>query len=123
MSKQVQLIIAMGSNHEAEQHIGLAKEHLTNLFKTIRFSQMKWTEPFNCGTDKFLNCLAVTYSNHSLKLTTQALRNIERKCGDTILGRRKGIVKLDLDILRYGDIILHESDWERSYIKDLMKEI
>lgn len=123
MSKEVQIIIAMGSNSEAKHHIDLAKEYLTTLFKTVTFSRTKWTDPLECGADKFLNCLATTRSSHSLKLITQALRSIERKCGDTIRGRKTGTVKLDLDILCYGEEILHEQDWERSYIKELMKEI
>ena len=35
--------------------------------------------------------------------------------------RRHGIVPIDLDLLLYDDERFHLQDWERSYIKDLLK--
>lgn len=34
----------------------------------------------------------------------------------------KNIVKIDIDILLYGDKRLHDKDWTRGYVKELMKE-
>ena len=30
---------------------------------------------------------------------------------------------MDVDILKYGDVIMHEDDWKRQYIIQLLKEL
>ena len=36
---------------------------------------------------------------------------------------RKGIVRIDLDILYFDDRKYHEEDWKRSYIRRLLAEM
>lgn len=124
MAKQQIVIIAMGSNHDAEFHISVAKTHMVHLFGRVEFSSVKWTVPYGgVSSEKFLNCLAITHSAHIPKLLERALKSIERRCGDSRHERRNGIVNLDLDILLYGDEKMHINDWERPYVKELMGEL
>ena len=34
-----------------------------------------------------------------------------------------GVVEADIDLLMYDDVKLHEKDWQRSYIKELVEEL
>lgn len=114
----------MGSNHDAEYHINMAKTHMMSLFGQVVFSSAKWTDPYGgVSSKKFLNCLAITHSAHVPKLLERALKSIERRCDDTKHERRIGIVNLDLDILLYGEEKMHVSDWERPYVRELMDEL
>ena len=54
--------------------------------------------------------------------------DLRRKLIEKELGRSKekdstGIVALDLDLLKYDEVILHANDWNRDYIKILFKEL
>ena len=49
-----------------------------------------------------------------------SLKEIERDCGDSRYLRNQHIVKMDIDVLLFGKQKMHEKDWERPYIKQLM---
>lgn len=90
--------------------------------KSIIFTECVWTEPIGIKSDKFLNCLAFTHTQHKLEYLCMALKHIEQACGNSKRARTNNIVKMDIDILKYGDITLHTDDWNRKYIADLIKE-
>ena len=50
------------------------------------------------------------------------MKHIERTCGNRKRARTNNIVKMDIDVLKYDELILHEKDWSRNYIMELMKE-
>ena len=119
----VLLVLVLGSNHDQQHHIDEAKENLSRQFGGIKFTSQRWTEPIGMQSDKFLNCLAYAETSHSLNRIRKSLRYIEIRCKDTKALRRLNVVNLDIDILRYGDTILQEEDWQRNYITELLKEI
>jgi len=51
---------------------------------------------------------------------TEALKQTEIRMGRTNEDRRQGIVRIDLDLMRYDDQRHHVKDWERDYIKKLL---
>ena len=124
MTEVKDLIISIGTNVEQTLNMFIAKQRLEELFHNIQYSSEIWTDPIGLpDSDRFLNCLAFTRTVHGLKQVNQALKQIERKCGVSYAMKHTGTVKLDLDILKYGDERFHESDWERPYIKQLLKEL
>lgn len=123
MRKEVEIVIAIGTNTNQEISIFLAKQLLEQLFKDIKFTEELWTLPLDIKSDRFLNCLAIGHTTHGAPQIKSALRRIENRCGDSKTARTNGIVKMDIDILLYDGQRLHEEDWNRPYIKTLMKEI
>ena len=117
------LIIALGANVDAEANIELAKIHLGKLFPGIGFSTVVSTEPIGIESDDFLNCIAVGVCVHNYTQVNRALRHIEKTMGGGKGEHRKGIVRIDLDILYFDDRKYHEEDWKRSYIRGLLAEI
>lgn len=115
--------MSLGSNCDQEESMSAAKEKLRSMFgDDITFSECVWTEPIGIESDKFLNCLAFTHTSHKLEYVCKAVKHIERGCGNRKRARTSNIVKMDIDILKYANQILHESDWSRKYITELMKE-
>ncbi|MBR5061441.1 MAG: 2-amino-4-hydroxy-6-hydroxymethyldihydropteridine diphosphokinase [Prevotella sp.] len=123
MDKTRQVILALGTNHGQEPNMNQAKDMLTRLLDGIRFSSLAWTAPIGIVSDHFLNCLAIGETSLSLPSLLSAIKRIERKCGDTTSLRQENIVCMDIDILLFGDKRMHERDWQRPYIQQLMNEL
>ncbi len=117
------IIIALGSNTDAEKHVDAAKRMIEDVFHDVVFSSSLLTEPIGIDSDKFLNCLAVAFTELSMEETERALKRIERSCGDNDADRREGRILMDIDILEFGEARHHVGDWERDYVKTLLKEI
>lgn len=123
MAEKYKLIIALGSNHNQEKNIETAKSRLHDTFKSdVVFTQSIWTEPIGIESDMFLNCLAFILTKHKLTQVQKVVKNIERLCGSTKGERRENIIRMDIDILLYGEQRMHEGDWEREYVKTLIKD-
>ena len=125
MQSSHKIILSIGSNNNAETNIAVAKMKLQSLFKDVVFTEELWTDPIDMpdGTAPFLNCLAKGYTKHGLSQIKMGLKRLERECGNS-KGKRSGnIIVLDVDVLQYGEEKLKESDWERYYIKKLIRQL
>ena len=123
MFDKTKLVVAFGSNFEPKINIAKAKRRLSSVFETIKFSSEIWTDPINIKSEKFINCIAIAETSSDLNSVLHNLKEIEDECGNTIQKRKSGKVTMDVDILKYGDVIMHEDDWKRQYIIQLLKEL
>ena len=130
-------IIALGSNHEAVTNLQNAKYMLYRLFKGIRFGQELWSDDANDTEDvnnhteegtkhvvpqqkrRYLNCLGTAHTDHSVAQVIRALKNVERRVGDSRQQRIRGIVNIDIDLLSFDGEKYHTADWEKDYLKRL----
>lgn len=120
MGNNVKILISIGSNYEQESHVKKAKEMLLGKFPGVVFSPGLWTKPIGMESDDFLNLLAVANTQLTLGEVETILKEIENECDRKVFDKAKGIVKIDLDILMYDRLRLHEHDWQRIYIKKLL---
>lgn len=123
MPPLTKLILSLGSNTGQKENMENAESLLRTLFKQIRFSDSKWTEPVGIESDLFLNKIAVVYTAHGLQQICKALRNIERKCGRSRSLHKSNVVPMDIDVLQFGDAKMHAEDWERGYIRELIQQM
>ena len=123
MFDKTKLVVAFGSNFEPKINIAKAKQRVSSGFETIKFSFEIWTDPINIKSGKFINCIAIAETSSDLNSVLHNLKEIEDECGNTIQKRKSGKVTMDVDILKYGDVIMHEDDWKRQYIIQLLKEL
>ncbi|MBR5918994.1 MAG: 2-amino-4-hydroxy-6-hydroxymethyldihydropteridine diphosphokinase [Prevotella sp.] len=124
MTEAKDLIISIGTNVEQSINMFMGKRRLEELLHSVQYSTEVWSDAIDLPeSDRFLNCLARVRTVHGLKQVQQALKQIERRCGVSQAMKHTGIVKLDLDILLYGNERFHEEDWERPYIQQLMREL
>lgn len=117
------VIISLGSNHEQMSNIKRAKTLLDNMFVDVRYSPFEWTEPIGMSSEKFLNGIACAKSPYALGDALRVLKDIERKCGRADGDKNEGLVPIDLDLLQYGTQRLHQSDWDRTYIRQLINKV
>ena len=123
MKQNNKLIIALGSNTNQMRCMNEAETKLKTLFgDNVTFSEHTWTKPIGMDSPLFLNTLAIIDTKHNLTQIKRALRHIEHSVGGSKMARKRNIVRMDIDILQYGEDRYHEEDWERDYIQKLLGE-
>lgn len=118
------VIIAIGSNTNAHYTIEKAIDILNIIIENIQPTSLLDNQSvdfiYPCI---FTNALVKGRTELSINQLEDALKDIEIKFGRTKEQVDKGIVVLDLDILLYDKCKCRIKDWEREYIKVLLKEL
>ena len=123
MTKQNYIIISIGSNYHQKENISFAKKKLTGMLgEQTSFTRDMWTEPVGIQSEKFINCICISSTKHTLLQLTKAFKQLERKCERSKKNDLINKIPLDIDILLYGDQRYHEKDWERQYIQELLND-
>ena len=77
---------------------------LTTLLPGIRWEKTQWTEPVNFPYPAlFLNQLATFDTTKTCNELRQCFKNIERQCGRLPKDKAQGIVRMDIDLITYGE--------------------
>lgn len=117
-------ILGLGSNRNADDNIAYAIQKLRKHFNTIRISTPVETEPIGMPNDfMFLNCVAILDSGMNTDELKAICKSIEKECGRCIENKEKGIINLDIDIIKADNIVLKEDDLKRDFIIDGIKEL
>ena len=120
--KEHEVIISLASNENQERTLERAKEQLTQLLTEVHFTSAIWTEPINSiRKEPYLNQLCKATTAFGEGLLCEVLKETEKRLGRT--HNEDGIVTIDLDLLQFDGQRHHLRDWERSYVKDLIKEL
>ncbi len=128
------VIISLASNYRQKENLEEARQRLSQIFMSHYFSRELWTDPFNstrckeqgekCEDSKeparYLNQLVFGKSTHDAQNLQERLKIIENEMGRTAECRQQGIVPIDLDLMLHGHKRYHETDWARSYVKELL---
>ena len=121
---KTKIIIALGSNYEQDRNITYAIQRLRECFPGIVFSSKLWTEPIDIKSERFVNALGCAeIEDGSVEEVNRKLKLIEQECGRKGDDKNRNVVKLDLDLLQYGEARLKENDWKREYMSLLLEEI
>ncbi len=124
------VILSLGTNTCHAANMSLAAVRLRRTVGGMRCSRRLWTEPvalpdnaqFPPGT-LFLNMLVAGWVNLTHDELHTLLKQIERECGRNDADKARGIIRIDIDILKYGDTISHADDWQRDYVKTLINDV
>lgn len=123
-NKRTKIVIALGSNTHQEENVSVARVLLENTFGTMTFGKAMWTKPIGLpASDKFLNVIAMGYTTVGRDRVEMALKNIERKCGRRKSLSSNGVIPIDIDLLLFDSERYHEDDWNRPYMKKLLRQI
>lgn len=117
------ILLALGSNVAAELHIEQAKARLSAVFPQLRFSRSLITPAIGIVSPPFINCLAEGYCSVPLEGVLVTLKDIEAQMGSVSEERKKGIVKIDIDLLQFDGMKRKADDWGRDYIQLLLNEL
>lgn len=118
------ILIAIGTNVIADR-IRFVEVHLEQCFENVRFTHIIPTEPIGerFKGKQFFNAVMAGKTNLAMSEVEEQLKRIEQLAGNTLDKRNMGVVEADIDLLMYDDVKLHEKDWQRSYIKELVERI
>ena len=115
-------VLCLGSNYNRHLHMEEARKALMELFPTIRFSEEMTTEAIG---DKFLSPFSNQVAKLETSLTIEDIRNllkkIEKDNERLPEDKGQGIVKLDIDLLKFDELILKPNDMEKDYVIKGMK--
>jgi len=124
------VLISLASNYQAKEHLDKARTALTELLSSAVYTQEIWTEPEGttgrtsdaCARKAlYLNQLVSADTSANADELNSCLKDIEKELGRTAECRQRGIVTIDLDLLQYDDTRHHLRDWNRSYVRHLLK--
>lgn len=115
------ILIALGTNVIADK-IRFVELCLEQSFESVRFTQIIPTEPIGerFKGKQFFNAVMVGTTHMAKSEVEEQLKRIEQLAGNTQDKRNMGVVEVDIDLLMFDDEKLHEKDWQRPYIKQLV---
>lgn len=110
--------ICLGSNFDRESHMKAARKALTSTFRDIRFGTEMVTEAIG---KKFLSPFSNQVAKFSTALHSEEVRvilkQIERDNGRLPEEKEYGIVKIDIDLLKYDDTVLKPNDLKKDFVQ------
>ena len=107
--KKVHCTLCLGSNTEAEKNIEMAYRFLNKSLHNINWEKARWTEPVDFPNPaKFLNQKGEFYTTKEMAEIKLIFKNIERECGRLPEDKSQGIVRMDIDLISYGEMKLKE---------------
>ena len=115
-------LLCLGSNYEYPINLASARKALKLVFLDIRFGNEmvteaigeKWLSPFGNQLAQFTTSLPP----EEIRLI---LKQIEKDHGSLPEDKKRGIVKLDIDLLMYDDEVLKPEDMKREFVIEGMK--
>ena len=118
------ILIALGTNVIADR-IRFVETCLEQSFEEVRSTQTIPTEPIGerFKGKQFYNAVMAGKTFMARNEVVEQLKRIEQLAGNTQDKRNIGVVEADIDLLMYDDEKLHEKDWQRPYIKELVEEL
>lgn len=124
MTNQSICFLCLGSNTDRCLRMEAARQALKKYFPNIRFSQEMETKALGEGMlSPFSNQIAQMETDYPLKQIRRILKDIEANNGRMPEDKQKGIVKMDIDILTYGQLIIKPDDLQRDYVQEGIKAL
>jgi 7,8-dihydro-6-hydroxymethylpterin-pyrophosphokinase len=124
MDSNNRIIIGLGSNRNAKENMQRVEEELRDYFPEIVFSEPVTTEPEGTNYSiPFLNRVAIAKTSDRPEEIIVCFKVIEqvigRKSGDKLIGS----IPIDIDLLKWNDLVLKKADMKRSYVVEGVRSI
>ena len=117
-------LLCVGCNLDRTAHMTSARRDLENHFPGIRFGTEMETEAIGSGfLSPVCNQGALLRTPLSAQEVRTLLKRIEQNHGRMPEDKAQGIVKLDIDLLKYDDVVLKPADLDKPYVLAGMEEL
>ena len=123
MTGEHTIILSLGSNTDAEKNMSRARVLMQSVLPDVVFTEDMSTEPVGIEGPWFLNSLCKAHTTATPDEVVRMAKNIEAQLGDTAEQRDRGRVVMDVDLLLYDDLRLHDADWQRPYVRLLINRL
>lgn len=114
-------LLSVGSNTYAKRNIEKAKQLLQENISGLTFTNCMESKPYGKQYKRpFLNILAWSSSELSKEEVVRVTKSIEVQMGRKPEDKALGRVVVDIDLIQYGNDVLKPTDFQRSYVKELL---
>lgn len=111
------IIIGLGSNSNYKENMVRTRRRLKDYFPEIDFSNDELTDPVDWITDDpFLNAVAIAYTDLEKEEVRSYFKTLEAECGRTKALKLKGVIPMDIDMLKWNDEVLKVKDLQLDYV-------
>ncbi|NDV78058.1 2-amino-4-hydroxy-6-hydroxymethyldihydropteridine diphosphokinase [Dysgonomonas sp. 511] len=118
------VLLSIGTNIDREVNLALCHRLLDNVFEEIHYSETSVTTPYGDSyKDDFLNQLAIGYTSKDKEEITPLLKKLEKQMGRRPADKKRGIVKIDIDLVIWNNDVLRPNEIERTYIAELLPSL
>lgn len=118
------VILSLAANRHQKSNLARARQRLGELLSETVYTSECWTQPLHATrSDLYLNQLVSATTRLTLEQLSARLKQIELDMGRTPQKRQLGMVPIDLDVLLYDNQQLHQADWQRPYVQQLINEL
>jgi len=117
-------IIMLGSNTDSDSNMVLAVSKLVTCFEIISKSIQVITEP--CGIQfscHFHNVAIKLKTTENQEDTISVFKRIETQMGRKWDSKLTGIIPIDIDMIFWNNILVHEDYNRYEYVKNCINEI
>lgn len=122
--KEHHCLLCIGSNTDRSVQLADARKALIAVFPGIRFGELMETKAIGNGFHSpFSNQLAEFTTTLKVDAIHAFFKELEYRSGRIPDDKARGIVKLDIDLLRFDDKILKPEDMQREYICKGLKQL
>lgn len=109
-------ILTFGSNcPERERMMEIAGRWIDSTFGTAVSSGVYSTRALNGKSPDYLNMVVCIETELSAEKLICLGKEFERQCGRTRESKLSGIVEMDVDVVRFGSIVLRPEEFTRTY--------
>ena len=117
------ILISIGANSQRATQMRRARKRIREVFPDADFTKSIVTTAYEmpAGAPPYSNMLATFHTEIEEVTLTNMLKDLERELGDTAGLRKSGTVLMDIDLLQYGEEKRKLGDWQRQYVKRLLR--
>ena len=109
-------ILTLGSNCPAKEHMmEAAAEWITRHFGKSVSSGIYQTRALNGVSPDYLNMVVKINTGLDADRLIRLGKEFETECGRSEESKRRGIVEMDVDLVKYGKTILRPEEFTRTY--------
>ena len=117
-------LLCIGTNYYRTTYMAYARRDLEKHFPNIRFSTEVETEAIGSRfLSPFNNQVAIFETTLSADEVHTILKQIECDHGRLPTDKSYGVVKMDIDLVKYDETVLKPEDMEREFVLEGMKEL
>jgi len=117
-------IVMLGSNLDPEFNLNLAKEKIADSFEIIKFSNKLVSKPVGEKYhNDFHNESIMLLSVETIQETILIFKDIEKQLGRTADSKQKGEIPIDIDLIFWNDVLVHDDYNRFDFVKRCVDEI
>ena len=117
-------LLCIGTNYYRTTYMAYARLDLKKHFPNIRFSTEVETEAIGSHfLSPFNNQVAIFETTLSAEEVRTILKQIECDHGRLPTDKSYGVVRMDIDLVKYDDLVLKPEDMEREFVKTGIEEL